>query len=165
VDVFDEVFAASRRYSERFHDPDLPTGPRRRLAVLCCMDSRIDVFALLGLNKGDAHIVRNAGGLVTDDSVRSLALSRWKLGVESILVIQHTRCGLQHLDERALLERIRSETGAVATIDFGSFADVDASVGRAIDSLRSNAVFRGMDVRGAVYDVDTGRLREVPVGA
>lgn len=165
MDVFDDAFAANRRYAARFHDPDLPTRPARRLAVLCCMDSRIDLFAVLGLRNGDAHIVRNAGGLVTEDAVRSLALSRWALGTESILVIQHTRCGLHELDEEALRERIRAESGAEPPARFGRFEDVSESVRAAVAALRANGVFTGMAVRGAVYDVDTGLLTEIAAEA
>ncbi len=155
--VFKDLFAAGRRYTERFHDRDLPVRPARRLAVLCCMDSRIDLFAMLGLAIGDAHLVRNAGGLATDDAVRSLALSRWALGTEAILVIQHTRCGLERLDEGALRERIRAESGGEPP-RFGTFDDVWTSVGDAVARLRANPVFKGMEIRGAVYDVDAGRL-------
>ena len=158
--ALDQAFAANRRYAESYHDPDLPTRPARRLAVLCCMDSRIDLFAVLGLGRGEAHIVRNAGGLVTDDAVRSLALSHWALGTESILVVQHTRCGLQGLDEAALQQQIREGSGAEAPA-FGAFDDVRQSVSEAVGRLRGDPLFAGMHVRGGVYDVDTGLLSEV----
>jgi carbonic anhydrase len=154
------VFSANRRYAERFHDADLPTRPARRLAVLCCMDSRIDLFAVLGLRNGDAHIVRNAGGLVTEDAIRSLALSHWALGTESILVIQHTRCGLHGLDEQALRARLRDEARAEPP-SFGAFADLRASVEKGVERLRESPLFAGVAVAGAVYDVDTGRLSRV----
>lgn len=158
--AIDEALAANRRYAESFTDRELPTRPARRLAVLCCMDSRIDLFAVLGLRNGEVHMVRNAGGVVTEDAVRSLALSHWALGTESILVIQHTRCGLERLDEEALRDRIGRETGAEAP-RFGRFEDVTESVGASVAALRANPLFAGMTVRGAVYDVDTGRLDEV----
>ena len=160
--AIDEALAANRRHAENFTDRELATRPAKRLAVLCCMDSRIDLFAVLGLRNGEAHIVRNAGGLVTKDAVRSLALSHWALGTDSILVIQHTRCGLERLDEEALRDRIREEAGAEPP-RFGHFDDVAESVRRSVVELRGNPIFAGMTVRGAVYDVDTGRLDEVTV--
>ncbi len=160
MDELDAAFAANRAYAEGFHQPGLPTRPARRLAVLCCMDSRIDLYQVLGLRNGEAHIVRNAGGLVTEDAVRSLALSHWALGTEAILVIQHTRCGLERLDEPALRERIRLETGAEPA-PFGAFEEVEDSVRQGLDRLRQDPLFAGMRVRGAVYDVDSGRLTEI----
>ncbi len=161
--AIDDSLAANRRYAEGFSGRGLPTRPARRLAVLCCMDSRIDLFAVLGLRNGEAHIVRNAGGIVTEDAVRSLALSHWALGTDSILVIQHTRCGLERLDEEGLRGRIREETGAEAP-RFGRFEEVEASVRASLAALGANPLFAGMTVRGAVYDVDTGRLTEVAAG-
>ena len=161
MDELEAAFTANRRYAGAFHDPDLPTRPARRLAVLCCMDSRIDVFAVLGLRNGEAHIVRNAGGLATEDAVRSLALSRWALGTDSILVIQHTRCGLHRLDQDALGERIKKESGAREIPDFGGFDDLEASVRAAVARLAGDPLFEGMSVAGAVYDVDTGRLARI----
>ena len=161
MDVIDEALAANADFAAGFSARDLPTRPAKRLAVLCCMDSRIDLFAVLGLRNGEAHIVRNAGGIATDDAVRSLALSHWALGTESILVIQHTRCGLEGLDEAALRERIRAESGGEPPARFGHFDDVVSSVRETVATLRGNRVFGGMTVRGCVYDVDSGRLTEV----
>lgn len=140
--------------------PNLPTQPRRRLAILTCMDSRIDVFAVLGLENGDAHIIRNAGGVVTEDVIRSLALSRWLLGTEEILVLQHTRCGLHHLDEAGLKARIEA-SGAKVPFSFGSFDDVAESVAGSMRRLAGEPVLGPGIVRGAVYDVDTGALLEL----
>jgi carbonic anhydrase len=139
---------------------NLPTRPRRQLAVLACMDSRIDVFALLGLENGDAHVIRNAGGIVTQDVIRSLALSRWLLGTEQVLVLQHTRCGLHRLDEADLKARIEA-SGASVSFDFGSFGDVAKSVQDSMRQLAVNPLLTGGIVRGAVYDVDSGTLAEV----
>ena len=163
MSAIDEALAANRLHAERFTDRELPTRPAKRLAVLCCMDSRIDLFAVLGLRNGEAHIVRNAGGIVTEDAVRSLALSHWALGTDSILVIQHMRCGLERLDEEALRDQIQRETGAQPP-RFGRFEDVEASVRESVATLRANPLFAGMTVRGAVYDVDSGRLTEVVPG-
>lgn len=138
----------------------LPTQPRLRLAILTCMDSRIDVFAVLGLENGDAHILRNAGGVVTEDVIRSLALSRWVLGTEEILVLQHTRCGLHQLDEAGLKARIEA-SGAKVPFSFGSFDDVAESVAGSVRQLAADPVLGQGIVRGAVYDVDTGALLEL----
>jgi carbonic anhydrase len=138
----------------------LPTRPRRRLAVLTCMDSRIDVFAVLGLENGDAHVIRNAGGIVTPDVIRSLTLSRWLLGTEQILVLQHTRCGLHRLDEAGLKARIEA-SGASVSFRFGSFDDVAVSVQDSVRQLVDDPLLPGGIVRGAVYDVDSGTVLEV----
>jgi carbonic anhydrase len=140
--------------------PNLPTRPRRRLAILTCMDSRIDVFTVLGLENGDAHIIRNAGGIVTQDVVRSLTLSRWLLGTEQVLVLQHTRCGLHRLDEAELRARIEA-SGASAAFSFGSFDEVTESVEESVRQLLDDPLLAGGVVRGAVYDVDSGTVVEV----
>ena len=124
------------------------------------MDSRIDVFALLGLESGDAHVLRNAGGVVTDDVLRSLTLSRRLLGTEEILVVQHTRCGVHRLDESALKAEIEA-SGAEVPFAFGSFADIAESVRNSIRLLAGNRLLGKGTVRGAIYDVDSGRLEEV----
>jgi carbonic anhydrase len=139
---------------------NLPTQPRRRLALLTCMDSRIDAFAVLGLEIGDAHVLRNAGGIVTEDVIRSLTLSRWLLGTEEILVLQHTRCGLHRLDEAGLKARIEA-SGATVPFTFGSFDDVAESVRDSMRQLVAEPLLARGIVRGAVYDVDTGGLVEV----
>jgi len=124
------------------------------------MDSRIDVFAVLGLENGDAHVIRNAGGIVTPDVVRSLTLSRWLLGTEQILVLQHTRCGLHRLDEAELKARIEA-SGASVPFPFGSFDDVAESVQDSVQKLVDDPLLPGGTVRGAVYDVDRGTVVEV----
>ncbi|TMC47563.1 MAG: carbonic anhydrase, partial [Chloroflexi bacterium] len=132
----------------------------RRLAIVSCMDSRIDLFALLGLRNGDAHVIRNAGGVVTEDVLRSLTLSRWLLGTQHIFVIQHTRCGLHRLAEEDLKAQIESG-GTEVPFAFGSFADLAESVRQSVRTLREYRLLDGGSVRGAIYDVDTGRLDEV----
>ena len=159
MEVIDELFANIRENAQR-PAAHLPTRPRRRLAVVACMDSRIDVFALLGLEVGDAHVIRNAGGIVTNDVIRSLTLSRWLLGTEHVLVLQHTRCGLHHLDETSLKAQIEA-SGAAVPFGFGSFDDIADSVRDSIRQLAENSLLAKGTVRGAVYDVDTGWLEEV----
>jgi carbonic anhydrase len=125
------------------------------------MDARLDLFSLLGLRLGDAHIVRNAGGIVTDDVVRSLVLSQRSLGTIEVMVIQHTGCGLSGLDERALVETIEAEAGSRPPFPFEAFDDIDASVRRSLERIRTSPFLPHPKARGFVYDVETGRLREV----
>ena len=159
MSALDDLLAVAR-VSARPALANLPTRPRRGLAVLTCMDSRIDVFAVLGLELGDAHVLRNAGGVVTEDAVRSLTLSRWLLGTDQILVLQHTRCGLHGLDEAELKARIEA-SGASVPFAFGSFDDVAESVRDSMRKLANNAILAGGTLRGAIYDVDNGELVEV----
>lgn len=126
------------------------------------MDARINVFALLDIKEGDAHVLRNAGGVVTDDVIRSLILSQHLLGTRSILLIHHTGCGLHGLDEAGLRDQIRGETGQEPPFAFGAFDDLDAAVRESIARIRADPFLRLTEtVRGFVYDVKSGRLREV----
>jgi carbonic anhydrase len=160
MDTVVELLANNRRYVREFDAANLPTAPRRQLAVVTCMDSRIDLFAVLGLKNGDAHIIRNAGGIVTEDVVRSLTVSRWLLDTRHILVIQHTRCGLQRLSEDELKGRVEA-AGLTLPFALGHFDDIVSSVRDSVLQLRTNPLLAGGTIRGAVYDVDTGRLDEV----
>jgi carbonic anhydrase len=159
-DVIDQLFANSQQYEQRFAASNLPTRPARRLAIVSCMDSRIDLFALLGLTSGEAHVIRNAGGIVTEDVLRSLTLSRWLLGTQHILVIQHTRCGLHRLVEDDLKAQIEA-AGHEVPFAFGSFADLVESVRDSVRQLREHRLLAGGSVRGAIYNVESGRLEEV----
>ena len=158
----DDLVANAHRYAAAFEHNDLTAAPRRRLTVVACMDARLDLFALLGLEIGDAHIIRNAGGIVTDDVVRSLLISQRRLGTTDVIVIQHTGCGLLDLDTEALAGELEAETGRRPGFELGSFKDVDASVRASVEHLRYERflLHRG-SVRGFVYEVETGRLREV----
>jgi carbonic anhydrase len=144
-------------------DPGLPAAaPRRRLAVLACMDARLDPAALLGLEDGDAHVIRNAGGVVTDDAIRSLAISQTLLGTEEIVLIHHTDCGLLTVTDEEFAERLELETGSRPGWRAHAFTDLDQSVRDSIARLRESPfVQRDSSVRGFVYEVETGRLREV----
>jgi carbonic anhydrase len=136
--------------------------PRLRITVLTCMDARIKLFDVLGLHHGDAHILRNAGGLATDDAMRSILLSQHKLGTEEIMVIQHTDCGLLGLHDADLAGRIEATTGHPVPFTFGGFDDVDESVRASLERLRAAPWLVRRDViRGFVYDVTTQKLREV----
>ena len=158
---FDRLLAANDRYAESFEHSSLTAVPLRGLVIVTCMDARLDVLRALGLGMGDAHIIRNAGGLATDDVIRSLIVSQQLLGTHEIVVIGHTGCGLIGADEDALRDRMASETGEALDIAFGSFDDLDASVQASVERLRTHAWLKRVPVHGLVFDVATGRLREV----
>jgi carbonic anhydrase len=167
VSVVDQVLDANARYADTFAaraagaDISSPR-PTRHTAVVCCMDARIDLFPLLGLRLGESHIIRNAGGLATDDVLRSLALSQRKLGTREVMLVHHTDCGLSGLDEEGLLAEIEAEVGERPPFAFGAFVDLDESVRESVARVRSAAFLPHRDaVRGFVVDVATGRLREV----
>jgi len=156
--ALDDVLRSAREYELRFHDPDLPTAPARELAVLCCMDSRIDLFALLGLQVGEAHVIRNAGGLASDDAIRSLSLSQHLLATREVLVVQHTRCGLMSTTDEEFARRLPEPPPWRP----GAFADLEASVRGAVHALRESPYLPHRDaIAGCAYDVDTGRLSVV----
>ena len=136
MSTVDDLLRNADRYSNVFTAGDLPTPPALRLAIVCCMDSRIDIFSVLGLHLGEAHIIRNAGGIVTDDVVRSLTLSQALLGTRDVMVIQHTGCGLNGTEDE-LRERITDKTGAEPDGPLHAFSDVDASVRRQLETLRT----------------------------
>jgi carbonic anhydrase len=141
----------------------LPTEPSLQLAVLTCMDSRIDIFGTLGLQLGEAHLVRNAGGIASDDAIRSLLLSQWLLGTRSIMVIHHTRCGLESFDETTLQNEIANELRVKPPFRLGAYSDVEEDVRLTVRTLRESPFLSDAEIRGFVYDVDDGELREVPV--
>ena len=160
--VTDTLLANNARYVESFHEDHHPVRPRLKLAVITCMDSRIDVFAALGLEIGDAHILRNAGGVVTESELRSLALSQRKMGTEEVLLIHHTDCGAHGLDDDALAGEIEADVGYRPTWPRTSFTDLDEDVRVSIARVRHCPFLTHREhVRGFVFDVDTGALREV----
>jgi carbonic anhydrase len=141
----------------------LPTEPSLQLAVLTCMDSRIDIFGSLGLQLGEVHLVRNAGGIASDDAIRSLLLSQWLLGTRSIMVIHHTRCGLESFDEATLQNEIANELRVKPPFRLGAYSDVEEDIRLTVRTLRESPFLSDAETRGFVYDVDDGELREVPV--
>ena len=164
TDPFDGLLAANERYAAGFtlDKRDLPAPPRKQLAIVSCMDARIRVHTMLDLTEGDAHVIRNAGGVVTDDTIRSLAISQRKLDTRSVMVIQHTQCGMHGLDEDAFREQLRRETGTDPAWPIGAFADLEQSVRESVERIRSSEFLLHRDrVRGFVYDVESGKLREV----
>lgn len=165
LSVFDQMLAHNARYAETFHLSHLQTPPVRKLVILTCMDSRMDLEQLLGLNVGDAHMIRNAGGLATEDAIRSLILSTHLLGTRCIAVIQHTGCGLLSITDEQMRFRVSIETGKDAShLKFHSFANLDQNVEEQVRRIRELPFLpKGVQVRGFVYDVTTGKLREVHV--
>lgn len=160
--AIEEMLAAARRYAAGFDKGDLPTPPAKKVAVLACMDSRMDLFALLGLKVGDAHVIRNAGGVVTDDAIRSLTLSQRLLGTEEIVLIHHTGCGLLGISDEEFAEGLEAETGARPEWRARGFADIEHAVRDAIAAVKACPFIPHRDnVRGFVYEVETGALREV----
>jgi len=157
----DELVANNARYVETFADHDLALQPRRRLAVVACMDSRMDIFEMLGLAHGDAHIIRNAGGVVTEDVVRSLVLSQRLLGTREILLLHHTDCGLQRLVGDTLKDELEDEIGIRPGWATESFKDPYQNVRQSIRRLQASPFIAHKDlIRGFVYRVEDGYLEE-----
>lgn len=161
--MLDELLANNQSYirSTR-HEVHIPVRPALRLTVLTCMDSRIDIFAFLGLQLGDAHVIRNAGALATDDMLRSLLVSQRLLETRAVMVIGHTDCGLHGLEERSFLAKTEREVGLPVPFTSGAFVDLDDTVRTSVRRIRECAFLPHRDeVWGCVFDVDTGRLRDV----
>lgn len=158
----DELVARNREFAESFADHDLQVRPMRRLAVVACMDSRMDTFRLLGLDHGEAHIIRNAGGVVTDDVIRSLCLSQRALGTREIILVHHTDCGLHQVSEDQFKAELEAELGIKPWWALESFGDPYADVRQSIQRLYLTPFVPHKDhIRGFVYDVRTGALTEV----
>ncbi|MGI8881170.1 MAG: beta-class carbonic anhydrase [Jatrophihabitans sp.] len=161
MNVFDEVVAANVSFAAT-PPPRLDAVPSRRLAVVTCMDARIDVFAALGLHDGEAHILRNAGGVVTKDMIRSLSISQRLLGTTAVAVIGHTDCGMTKTTDEQFAAAVASEVGTEPPWPALTFPDVEARVRESVDTLRADPFLPHRDaIRGFVYDVDTGQLRTV----
>jgi carbonic anhydrase len=158
----DELVANNQAYTADFHQGGRPVAPARRLIVVCCMDSRIDVFAALGLELGEAHILRNAGGIVTDDTLRSILISQRLLGTAGVVVIHHTDCGMVKFTDDELADAVERESGSRPPFPLLAFTDLDGSVRESVERIRTSPYIPHRDaVRGFVFDVDTGALREV----
>jgi carbonic anhydrase len=163
MSVIEEILAANKLYARTHELRRLRPRPERKLAVLTCMDTRLSIRPL-GLKTGDAHIIRNAGGIVTDDTLRSLVISHHLLGTEEIMVINHTDCGLMETSEEKLRATIQRRTGTavVAPAFFYTFQDIDQNVRHQLQKLRTHPwIPQKVAVRGFVYDVTTGLLREI----
>ncbi len=158
----DELFANNAPWVAAFEEADLPRSPAKKVAVIACMDSRLNVFGALGLSGGDAHVIRNAGGVVTDDAIRSLAISQRMMGTEEVILIHHTDCGMSTFSEDAFRQSLLQETGAEPPWSAESFADLEQDVRRSIARVKASPFIPNTDsVRGFIYEVHSGRLREI----
>jgi carbonic anhydrase len=166
MSTIDELLAANEAFATDLEERHLDVRPSRGLAIVTCMDSRLDVFAALGLGDGEAHVLRNAGGVITDDVIRSLAISQRLLGTREVMLIHHTDCGMEKISDDGFRAELREDTGVAPAFAIESFSDVDADVRQSILRVRRSVFLPERDaVRGFVYDVDTHRLREVDSGA
>src|SRR4051794_21946877 len=156
MSVTDDFLRNNAAYAASQHQGGLPTPPGRQVAVVACMDSRMDIFALLGLKNGEAHIIRNAGGVVTDDVIRPLAISQRKLGTREIILVHHTQCGALTFTDDELREELQIETGMKPMWSPESFSDLDAAVRNSMNRIRSSPFIPHREVRGFVFDVDSG---------
>lgn len=164
MSVTDQVLAANQKFAADFKQGHLPMPPARKIAVLACMDARINVERALSLELGDAHVIRNAGGIASEDAIRSLIISHHLLGTQEFIVINHTDCGMLTFKDHDLTERLERESGqaTVAPIHFHAFSNVEANVRQQVSRIRNHPwIPEQISVRGFVYDVRTGRLDEV----
>lgn len=159
----DELLRRAEAHAETFDGSGLPARPAKQIAVLTCMDGRVNPNRLLGLADGDAHVIRNAGGVVTDDAIRSLAISQRLLGTREIVVIHHTGCGMLAFTDDEFGRQLEADTGARPPWAAGAFADLEEDVRDSVARLKASPFIQHEDaIRGFVYDVDTGRLTEIP---
>ena len=151
----------NERYATQFDRSTLPAPPSRRLAVVACMDARLSVEDVLGLQTGEAHIIRNAGGLATDDAIRSLIISQRLLGTEEVIVVEHTGCGMLTFDDATVRQRIAAETGTDVDLPFHAFADLGENLREQVRRIREHPWIKDVPVTGLIYEVETGRIRPV----
>jgi carbonic anhydrase len=161
VTVTDELLANNAEYAASFNGP-LPLPPAKQVAVVACMDARLNVYGILGLQEGEAHVIRNAGGVVTDDEIRSLAISQRLLGTKEIVLIHHTDCGMLTFTDDDFKRSIQDETGIKPTWSAEAFPDLDEDVRQSVARIKASPFIPNTDsVRGFVFDVATGKLDEV----
>jgi carbonic anhydrase len=162
MSVTDELLKNNEAYAAEFDKGDLPLPPAKKIAVLACMDARLNPYGALGLQEGDAHVIRNAGGVVTDDEIRSLAISQRLLGTEEIILIHHTDCGMLTFTDDDFKKSIQDDTGIKPEWAAEAFPDVDEDVRQSVARVKASPFIPKKDsVRGFVYEVETGKLREV----
>jgi carbonic anhydrase len=162
MSVIDELVQSAEAYGERFEKGELPLPPAKHVAVLACMDARLNPYGLLGLSEGDAHVIRNAGGVVTDDEIRSLSISQRLLGTEEIMLIHHTDCGMLTFRDDDFRRQIQDDTGIKPAWPAECFDDLEDDVRQSIARIKASPFIPKKDkVRGFVYEVESGRLREV----
>ena len=165
MSTIEELLANNRTFAASLEPEHRDSAPTRRVAVVTCMDARLDVYAALGLQTGEAHVLRNAGGVVSDDVIRSLAISQRRLGTREVMVVHHTRCGMQTLTDDEFREELLRETGTTPPFAIESFADLEDDVRQSVLRVRRSPFLAHRDqVRGFVYDVDSHLLREVDAG-
>jgi carbonic anhydrase len=155
------ALAENERYAAQFDRSALPLPPGRKLAVLACMDARLTVEDVLGLRTGDAHIIRNAGGLASDDAIRSMVISQQLLGTEEVIVIEHTGCGMLTFRDDEVRRELAAKTGRDVDLAFLAFAELEANLRAQVERIRAHPWIKDVPVHGLVYEVETGRLREV----
>jgi carbonic anhydrase len=164
MSVTDELLKNAEAYAASFDKGDLPLPPARRIAIVACMDARLNPYGLLGLQEGDAHLIRNAGGVVTDDEIRSLSISQLLLGTEEIVLIHHTDCGMLTFTDDEFKRSVQDEVGIKPEWAAEAFPDVDEDVRQSLARIRASPFIPRQDsVRGFVYQVEDGRLREVSI--
>ena len=158
----DELLRNNEAYAETFDKGDLPLPPAKRVAVVACMDARLNVYGMLGLTEGDAHVIRNAGGVITEDEIRSLMISQRMLGTREIILIHHTDCGMLTFTDDEVKGQIQQEVGIKPGFVLEAFADLEEDVRQSIRRIQASPFIPYKDsVRGFIYEVETGRLREV----
>ena len=162
MSVIDELVANSTSYGDSFDSGDLPLPPAKRVAIVACMDARLNPYGLLGLQEGDAHVIRNAGGVITDDEIRSLAISQRLLGTEEVMLIHHTDCGMLTFGDDEFRQQVQDDTGIKPEWAAETFSDLDEDVRQSVARIKASPFVPKKDnVRGFVYEVETGNLREV----
>ena len=158
----DELLRNNERYANSFDKGDLPIPPAKQIAIVTCMDARLSPYVMLGLSEGDAHVIRNAGGVITDDEIRSLMISQRLLGTREVMLIHHTDCGMLTFSDEELREQIQQEVGIKPHFPLETFADLEEDVRQSIKRIEASPFIPHKDsVRGFIYEVETGRLREV----
>jgi carbonic anhydrase len=162
MSAIDQLLENAERYADGFDKGDLPLPPAKGVAIVACMDARLNPAGLLGLSEGDAHVIRNAGGVITDDEIRSLAISQRLLGTEEIMLIHHTDCGMLTFEDDEFRRQVQQETGIKPAWAAESFGDLEEDVRQSIARIEASPFIPNKDqVRGFVYDVESGRLDEV----
>jgi carbonic anhydrase len=162
VSTIDELLTNANVYSESFASGDLPLPPAKRVAIVACMDARLNPYGLLGLHEGDAHVIRNAGGVITDDEIRSLAISQRLLGTEEIMLIHHTDCGMLTFSDEEFRREVQQETGVKPEWAVETFDNLEEDVRQSIARIKASPFIPKKDtVRGFIYEVESGLLREV----
>jgi carbonic anhydrase len=162
MSVTDELLRNNEGYAASFSKEDLPMPPGKQVAIVACMDARLNVYGMLGLNEGEAHVIRNAGGVITDDAIRSLMISQRLLGTREIILIHHTNCGMLTFSDDDVKDRVQQDVGVKPEFALEAFSNLEEDVHQSIQRIQSSPFIPHKDsVRGFIYEVESGRLREV----